>query len=411
MTPADLTDTEVAGKCADACKCADAAQAPAQPATAATEPAAATAIAPAAPCCCQPKPYRYGATPWVVGSVDSAAGPIPLVSTRLTARDRLGTMRVRLGIGRMRYRVPPGLYGVGAPTADSPVLVTANFKLTIDSLRRELAELDAWVLVLDTRGVNVWCAAGKGTFSTAEIIERVQKAQLEAVVSHRRLIVPQLGATGVAKHLVRKGCGFTVDYGPVLAANLPAFLVAGATATTQMRTVRFPLRERLKLIPVEASLLWGWKTIVGVLGFAFLAGLGGDHAFHAADYGLRVGILYGLVFMPVLGGSVLVPAALPVIPGRAFATKGALIGAVLAAGTVAGLRHAVPPLALAGVFLAIAAVSSYWAMTFTGSSTFTSPSGVAKEMRLALPLQLGAGLLASLLFIAQFVLRLVGVEL
>jgi hypothetical protein len=117
------------------------------------------------------------------------------------------------------------------------------------------------------------------------------------------------------------------------------------------------------------------------------------------------------MLMPVVAGSVIVPAALPVIPGRAFAAKGALVGAVLAAGTVAGVRHALPPFALAGLFLAITALSSYWAMTFTGSSTFTSPSGVEKEMRIFLPLQLGAGLLAALLFIAQLVLRLVGVTL
>jgi hypothetical protein len=364
-----------------------------------------------APCCCQAEPYRYGPAPWVVGGVESGVGPIPQVGTKLTAADRLGTLRVRMGIRRMHYRVPPGLYAAGTPTAESPVLVTANFKLTLDSLRRELSELDAWVLVLDTRGINVWCAAGKGTFSTEELIKRVKEARLGEVVGHHRLIVPQLGATGVAKHLVRKGCGFTVTYGPVRAADLPAFLAAGNTATAQMRTVSFPLRERLKLIPVEAAVAWKWKTIVAVLALAFLAGLGGDHAFHAADYGIRVGIIYGLMLMPVVAGSVIVPAALPVIPGRAFAAKGALVGAVLAAGTVAGVRHALPPFALAGLFLAITALSSYWAMTFTGSSTFTSPSGVEKEMRIFLPLQLGAGLLAALLFIAQLVLRLVGVTL
>ena len=61
---------------------------------------------------------------------------------------------------------------VGAPDADSPVLVTANYKMTVDLLRRELAGLNAWLLVLDTRGINVWCAAGKGTFGTGEVIRR-----------------------------------------------------------------------------------------------------------------------------------------------------------------------------------------------------------------------------------------------
>ena len=57
------------------------------------------------------------------------------LSSEMTWRDRLGTLRVRLGIGRMNYRVRPGLYALGRPTAESPVLVSANFKLSVDHLR------------------------------------------------------------------------------------------------------------------------------------------------------------------------------------------------------------------------------------------------------------------------------------
>ncbi len=347
----------------------------------------------------------------MVDTAPSGAGPVPRITTKLSVRDSLGAARVRWGIRRGHYRVPPGLYAVGAPMADSPVLVTANFKLTVDYLRRELEHVDAWILVLDTKGVNVWCAAGKGTFSTDEIVRRVKEADLEKVVTHRRLVVPQLGATGVAKHLVRKGCGFTVTYGPIRAADLPGFLSDNHFATPEMRTVRFPLWERVKLIPVEASVAWSWKVILSTLVLAFLAGLGGDSAFSAASWGVRVGFVYALFLVAVMAGSVLVPIGLSVIPGRAFSTKGALTGTVLAAGTVTGLRSALPPLALAGLALGITALASYFAMNFTGTSTFTSPSGVEKEMRRALPVQLGAGLAAVLLFVAQFVLRLAGVEL
>lgn len=148
------------------------------------------------------RPYRCGQTPWVVGQIASPSGPIPRVSTKLTLADRLGAWRVRWNIRRMDYRVPPGLYAVGGPGADSPVLVTANYKLTFDSLRRELSSIAAWILVLDTRGVNVWCAAGKKTFSTDELIRRVTDGGLDRIVSHRRLVLPQLGAPGVAAHLV-----------------------------------------------------------------------------------------------------------------------------------------------------------------------------------------------------------------
>ena len=112
--------------------------------------------------------------------------------------DHVGTIRARLGISRDRYRVAPGLYIVGKPGAESPVLVTANYKLSFDSLRKELGGIDAWILVLDTMGVNVWCAAGKRTFSTEEVIRQVNGVGLDKLVTHRELILPQLGAPGVS---------------------------------------------------------------------------------------------------------------------------------------------------------------------------------------------------------------------
>ena len=108
----------------------------------------------------------------------------------------------------MRYRVDPGLYAVGAPDAASPVFVSANYGLSFNVLRRALAGITGWILVLDTKGINVWCAAGKGTFGTAELIHRIQATRLDTVVTHRNLIVPQLGAPGVSAHEVGKATGF-----------------------------------------------------------------------------------------------------------------------------------------------------------------------------------------------------------
>jgi hypothetical protein len=356
-------------------------------------------------CCCQPS-YDYRPLRCVTGQVQTPAGPVPRVATTPTAADRLGGARVRMDLGRMDYRVAPGLYAVGQPSAESPVLVTANYKLTFDALRSELSGIDAWILVLDTKGVNVWCAAGKGTFSTDEVVRRVAAAQLDRVVSHRILIVPQLGATGVAKHLVRQACGFAVIFGPVLARDLPAFLAAGMKATSEMRRVRFGLRDRAAVIGVEVSTVWDWRIIVAAIVLAFLAGFAGSHLLSPADYGIRLGIVYGLFLLPMFGGGVLVPLALPAIPGRAFSTKGALVGAVLGAVAVFALHEIVPVIALVGIFLAVTAASSYAAMNFTGSSTFTSLSGVQKEMRRALPFQVGGIVAAFLLLVAQLVVHL-----
>jgi hypothetical protein len=113
-----------------------------------------------------------GKQSWVIGEQSTSAGSVPKIATQLTQSDRLGHWKVRWGIGRMRYAIAPGLYAVGNPSPDSPVFVSANFKMSFDLLRAELEGLAGWILVLDTKGINVWCAAGKGTFGTEEIVRR-----------------------------------------------------------------------------------------------------------------------------------------------------------------------------------------------------------------------------------------------
>ena len=115
----------------------------------------------------------------------------------------------------------PGLYAVGEPDRESDVFVTANYKLSFDILRRELKGLNAWIIVLDTKGINVWCAAGKGTFGTNELINRINEINLHNVVSHRRIIIPQLGAVGVNARIVHQRTGFRVYFGPVHAKRHP----------------------------------------------------------------------------------------------------------------------------------------------------------------------------------------------
>jgi|GEM_PF-3925234 len=62
---------------------------------------------------------------------------IPTVSTELSRTDLVGAFKMRLGIGRDRYRVSPGLYKVGKPGAYSDVLVSANYKLSFDMLKKK----------------------------------------------------------------------------------------------------------------------------------------------------------------------------------------------------------------------------------------------------------------------------------
>jgi hypothetical protein len=319
------------------------------------------------------------------------------VRTRLSAADRLDTLRVRLGIGRDRYLVAPGLYCCGAAGPDSPVLITANYKLSFDTLRRELDGLACWILVLDTRGINVWCAAGKGTFSSAELGRRIRASRLAKVVSHRRVIVPQLGATGVAAREVRRGCGFRVVWGPVRAADLRPFLNAGMRTGPAMRRVTFRMAERTVLIPVEVSQL-GRPLLWALLGLFLLSGLG-PGLFSPAAAWLRGSMAATALFAGVLAGTAAVPVLLPWIPGRAFAVKGAWAGLAAGLAIVFAYRGVVSELEALGMLALASTVSSYLAMNFTGATPFTSPTGVEKEMRRAIPLQAVTVLFASVCWV------------
>lgn len=256
---------------------------------------------------------------FIVGEIETAPGPVPVVADRLSGRDRLRNALARWGYFRMRHAVDPGLYAVGAPDSDSPVLVSANYKLTFDRLRSNLRGINAWLLVIDTKGINVWCSAGKGTFSAAEIALRLLASGLPKIVGRRRLVLPQLSAPGVAAHEVTRLTRFQVVYGPVRASDLPEFLRRGCVAGPAMRRVRFGLGDRLILTPVE--LVHAWKVALPILALLGIQRL-------LASKPLDVRLLAN--FLPYLGavlaGSVVVPALLPWIPGRSFAFKGWLFG-------------------------------------------------------------------------------------
>ncbi len=297
----------------------------------------------------------------------------------------------------MNYRVDPGLYALGRPTADSRVFVTANYKMTFDLVREALAGHDAWLLVLDTDGINVWCAAGKGTFGTDELERCITGSALGELVSHRAVILPQLGAPGVAAHAIKERTGFRVIYGPVKATDLPAFLSADLKATAEMRTKTFTAAERLALVPVE--LVGALKVAVPFACLLILLSLLGS-TLSRAGVVASVQAAIAALGASILAGAVLAPLMLPWLPGRAFSLKGLFAGLVLALLTlVVFARHGgLSVTQHVALLLSIPAMSAYLTMNFTGASTFTSLSGVRREMRWALPLEI-AGTAAGLLLL------------
>lgn len=324
------------------------------------------------------------------------------VSADVSRTEQWEHFKCRAGAFRNSYIIAPGLYAFGDPDANADVLVSANYKLSFDMLRRELRGLNAWILVLDTKGINVWCAAGKGTFGTEELIKRIVSSHLDSVVNHRRLMLPQLGAVGVKAAEVRRRTGFKVSFGPVLASDIPAYMSAGYKKTPEMGTVRFTMWDRLVLTPMELNpamkKYYPWFA-VGVL---LLFGLQREGIlFSSAWNGALPFLLLGLV--AVVSGALITPGLLPFIPFRSFALKGLIAGliAVFLATFIPVISESQDEVLLRAItYLFFPAASSYIALQFTGSTTYTGMSGVKRELRIGMPLYIGAAAVSLLMLLA-----------
>lgn len=321
-----------------------------------------------------------------------AVSKITPAASMLTFHDRMDHFLARWGYRRAYHRVEPGLYSLGKPMPESPVFVTANYTLSFDALRSNLTGVDCYILVLDTNGINVWCAAGKGTFGTEELMNRIKVTGLENVVSHRKVILPQLGAAGVSAFSLKEWCGWNVEYGPVRAEDIPEYMKTHK-ATQEMRRVHFTLWDRIQLIPVELISAFLVMAVAAVVLY-FAMGLTASLAVIAA----------------VLGGTVLFPMLLPFIPVKDFSAKGLILGLIVAlpfAYFVFTKPGELLPNALAslGYLLAMPPVTAYLALNFTGCSTFTSRTGVRKEIYRYIPPMAVMFVLGILIFVGLFIAR------
>jgi acetyl-CoA decarbonylase/synthase complex subunit gamma len=337
--------------------------------------------------------------PFASGTIPTSAGQVFRVVSDWSRADTWGMVKSRIGAFRMNYTVSPGLYAIGDPTKDSDVFVTANYKLSFVILRRELKGMNAWVLVLDTKSINVWCAAGKGTFGTDELIKRVSATGLDKVVSHRRLILPQLGAVGVSASAVLKATGFRVSFGPVQASDIPAYIRAGYKKTPAMSIAKFPMKDRLVLTPMEINpamkkFPWFAGAILLIFGLQPSGIFFRDAWVHGWPF-----LLLGL--LTVFAGAFVTPVLLPYVPFRSFAIKGWIVGlvSIFLAARLLNLPGMQDMPVFGATYLFFPAMASYIALQFTGATTFTGMSGVRKELKIGIPLYIGAAGISIVLMI------------
>jgi hypothetical protein len=283
------------------------------------------------------------------------------------------------------------------------VFISANYKLSFDILRRELNGINGWILVLDTKGINVWCAAAKGTFGTAELVKRITAVNLGSLVSHKRIIVPQLGATGVRATDVKKQTGFHVYFGPVEAADIKHYCTDNYRASPEMKQIRFGIVQRLVLTPMELNQALRRFPLAALIILVIFGLQPTGVIFHNAWF---EGWPYLFLCLVAIGiGALITPLLLPFIPGRSFALKGWITGAAAIVPLVTLTPAGGESLFLKASALALfPLLSSYLALQFTGATTFTTISGVKKELKLWLPIYI-AGVAVSFILLILYKLE------
>ena len=226
--------------------------------------------------------------------------------------------RVRDTVFRMLpHATRPGLRAIGAPGPDAPVLVTGNYALTVHRLERVLRGQNVWLLVANSRGINVWCAATGGHFTDHDVIAAIRTSRLAERVEHRRLLLPQLAATGIEPRHIHSSTGFDSAWGPARLEDLPVFLDRGRGVTRAQRKMRFPLWERL-----EMAVIWALPIAVITSAVSWLVA------------GWRVAAITGVVVTAAVFGLFSLLPWLTVVGSRKWLTYGAVAAAVTAVGTL-----------------------------------------------------------------------------
>ena len=141
----------------------------------------------------------------------------------------------------------PGLIRIGNPDQNSPVFLTCNFHLTVERVKRALRGIDCYLLIANSKGINVWCAATGGHLTDHSVISILKTSGIEKLVSHRKITFPQLAASGIEAKTIKNKTGWEIIWGPVYAKDIPLFITNNFKKTSPMREVEFPLLQRLEM--------------------------------------------------------------------------------------------------------------------------------------------------------------------
>ncbi len=207
--------------------------------------------------------------------------------------------------------VEPGLRQIGNPGRNAPVLVTSNFHLTVRRVEKALSAIDAWLLVAPTSGINVWCASAGGEMTEHNLLTVMKTSRIQELVTHRRLILPQLSASGIDQKRVKETTGWSADFGPVYAKDIPSFLDRNDTKTAELCRTRYPIGFRLEMLFCMNALVWVVISVVLIFMNPLWA------------------ILVSAIFW---GTGIILYAGYPFLPGKSAWAKAAALSILLAIG-------------------------------------------------------------------------------
>lgn len=236
-----------------------------------------------------------------------------------------------------------GLRKVGTPNERSPVFLSGNYTLTVQRVLRKLRGCDCYLLVANSRGSNVWCAAGMNEFTEFDVIDVINVTGIKDLVQHRRIIAPVYAAPGIDIGAIKRETGFNIQWGPTHLDDLPRYIANGLKRTNDMFQVKFGLQDRIEQALANAwcytmtiaivLIFWplffvkvigiiflvylfgftlypvlpeeeGWRRtlVTATLLMSGMAALGYWQAWDLADYALWEGILAGTVVLMALDG-------------------------------------------------------------------------------------------------------------
>lgn len=278
-----------------------------------------------------------------------------------------------LFIFRMRTAYPCGLYYTGQKyDNDTPLLVSCNFLLTVVLLFYTLKGMNVRILIIDTKGVNVWCSAGKGQFSAKTIIQELQKYTPDYIEPKPQIIIPKLALSGIQLADLRKK-DIRPIIGPVYMNDLPAYLNTKLFIDRTMDRMRYDIWDRLYILVPSLIQFMKYFLWIGALFFILRILLGW--------------MFPSLYFTYALSGILIYQIAFPLLPGRHFSSKAIFLSAVFT-GMIIGVAFTGSVRLLDTLFTITLIWSTFifFSLYYTGNSGVSNYSDVKQEIIRFLPI-------------------------